>query len=132
MRRIQSNIKIDGEEFDDKAMLFLCALTNSVGGFEKLAPDASINDGLFTVMILKECSIPDFVRLVSLALRGEHLNDPHVVYRKAKHVEVSSSEKVQLNLDGEYGGDVPATFTNLKQHIEIFVPINEIREIDRV
>ena len=125
-------IQIDDEEFDGNAMMFLCALTNSVGGFEKLAPDASINDGLFTVIILKECSIADFIRLVSLALRGEHLKDERVVYRKASHVVVQSDDTVHLNLDGEFGGDAPATFHNLKQHIEVFVPINDIREIDRV
>lgn len=125
------NIKIDGEEFEGNAMMFLCALTNSVGGFEKLAPDASINDGLFTVLILKECSIADFIRLASLALRGEHLNDPNVIYRKASKVEVTTHDTVHLNLDGEYGGDAPATFRNLKRHIEVFIPINNIREIDR-
>src|SRR5690606_30006478 len=48
-----SNVRIeyDGQVFDDKAMLFLIGLTNSVGGFEKLAPDASINDGKFTLLI---------------------------------------------------------------------------------
>lgn len=122
------NIKMDGEEFDGNAMMFLCGLTNSVGGFEKIAPDASINDGSFTVMILKECNIADFVRIASLALRGEHLSDERVIYRKASRVEVTSEEEVHLNLDGEYGGDVPATFQNLKRHIEIFVPLNEISE----
>ncbi len=125
-------IEIDDEVFDGNAMMFLCGLTNSVGGFEKIAPDASINDGLFTVMILKECSIPDFIKIASLALRGEHLNDPHVIYRKASRVTVSSDEGVHLNLDGEYGGDAPAVFQNLKRHIEIFVPIEEIREEDHV
>ncbi|WP_042478786.1 diacylglycerol kinase [Bacillus ndiopicus] len=125
-------IEIDDEVFDGNAMMFLCGLTNSVGGFEKIAPDASINDGLFTVMVLKECSITDFIKIASLALRGEHLNDERVIYRKANKVTVTSDEEVHLNLDGEYGGDAPATFQNLKRHIEIFVPIEEIREEDRV
>lgn len=126
------NIKIDDEEFDGNAMMFLCALTNSVGGFEKLAPDASINDGLFTVLILKECSIADFIKLASMALRGEHLTSDLIVYRKANRVEVSTDNTVHLNLDGEYGGDAPVTFKNLKRHIDVIVPINDIREIDRV
>ncbi|MEC1179758.1 diacylglycerol kinase [Metasolibacillus meyeri] len=125
-------IEIDDEVFDGNAMMFLCGLTNSVGGFEKIAPDASINDGLFTVMVLKECSITDFIKIASLALRGEHLNDPHLIYRKASKVTVTSDDEVHLNLDGEYGGDAPATFQNLKQHIEVFVPMEEIREEDRV
>lgn len=125
-------LEIDDEVFDGNAMMFLCALTNSVGGFEKLAPDASINDGKFTVIVLKECSLADFVRLATLAIRGEHLNDPLVIYRKASRVTLTSEQDVHLNLDGEYGGDAPAIFQNLKRHIEIFVPIDEIRELDRV
>nr|WP_106781398.1 diacylglycerol kinase [Lysinibacillus timonensis] len=125
-------IEYDDEVFEGEAMMFLCALTNSVGGFEKLAPDASINDGYFTLMILKKCNIADFIRLASLALRGEHLNDPNVIYEKASKVTVTSDEIVHLNLDGEYGGDAPATFKNLKRHIEVFVPIDDIREMDRV
>lgn len=126
------HIDIDGEVFDGNAMMFLCGLTNSVGGFEKLAPDASINDGLFTVIVLKECNIADFIKLATLALRGEHLSDERVIYKKANRVVVKSDEEVHLNLDGEYGGDAPAIFQNLKQHIEVFVPIDEIREEDRI
>ncbi|MEK4427189.1 diacylglycerol kinase [Solibacillus sp. FSL K6-1523] len=125
-------IEMDDEVYDGNVMMFLCGLTNSVGGFEKIAPDASINDGLFTVMILKECNIADFIRIASLALRGEHLNDERVIYRKASRVKVTSEEEVHLNLDGEYGGDAPAVFQNLKRHIEVFVPIDEIREEDKI
>ena len=126
------HIDIDGEVFDGNAMMFLCGLTNSVGGFEKLAPDASINDGLFTVIVLKECNIADFIKLATLALRGEHLSDERVIYKKANRVVVKSDDEVHLNLDGEYGGDAPAIFQNLKQHIEVFVPIDDIREEDRI
>ncbi|SOB99010.1 diacylglycerol kinase (ATP) [Ureibacillus xyleni] len=128
-------IEYDDEVFEGEAMMFLCGLTNSVGGFEKIAPDASINDGLFTMMILKKCNIADFIRIASLALRGEHLNDPNLIYKKSSVVKVSPmdvDETIHINLDGEYGGDAPVKFTNLKRHIEVFVPINDIREQDRV
>jgi diacylglycerol kinase (ATP) len=124
-------IEYDDEVFEDEAMMFLVGLTNSVGGFEKLSPNSSINDGKFTLLILKKCNIADFIRLASLAIRGEHLNDPHVISKKAKHIRVTSEDKVLLNLDGEYGGTIPATFVNLYRHIEVFVPIDEIRDEDR-
>lgn len=125
-------IEYDGQVFDDEAMMFLIGLTNSVGGFEKLAPDSRINDGYFSVFILKKCNIAEFIRLVTLAVRGEHLKDPHLIHVKAKEVKVYSDEdsEIQLNLDGEYGGDSPAVFKNLKRHIELFVPINDIRPED--
>lgn len=122
--------EIDGEVFEGETMAFLCALTNSVGGFEKIAPDSSINDGNFTMMILKKCSLADFIKVLTHALRGEHLNDPNVIYRKASEVKVTSDEEVLINLDGELGGKAPATFKNLKRHIEVFVPIDDIREQD--
>lgn len=131
IKATKMRIEYDGEVFDDEAMMVLIALTNSVGGFEKLAPDASLNDGLFSIFILKKCNIADFVKLVTLASRGEHLKDPHIIYAKASEIKITSDDKVQLNLDGEYGGDAPADFINLKRHIELFVPINDIREIDR-
>lgn len=125
-------IEYDGEVFDGDAMMFLCGLTNSVGGFEKLAPDASINDGYFTLIVLKKVSLPEFIQLAAMALRGEHLNDDRVIYKKASVVKVTTENEVHLNLDGEYGGDAPATFENLKRHIEIFVPLADIREEDRI
>lgn len=125
-----SHVKIeyDGEVFDDEAMMFLIGLTNSVGGFEKLAPDSSLNDGKFTLLILKKCNIAEFIRIVSLALRGEHLEDPLVISSKAEKIIVSSSEKVLLNLDGEYGGLLPATFQNLCRHVEIYAPLELVKE----
>lgn len=131
IKATKMRIEYDGEVFDDEAMMVLIALTNSVGGFEKLSPDASLNDGFFSVFILKKCNVADFVKIVSLASRGEHMKDPHLIYAKAKEIKITSDEKVQLNLDGEYGGNVPADFKNLKRHIELFVPIDDIREIDR-
>lgn len=55
-----------------------------------------------------------------------------MIYTKAKEVKVYSEDKIQLNLDGEYGGDAPAVFKNLKRHIELFVPIEDIRAEDRI
>ncbi len=34
--------------------------------------------------------------------------------------------RMMINLDGEYGGDAPMTFENLKQHIEIYANLDEI------
>lgn len=125
------SIEYDGKLFEGEAMLFLVGLTNSVGGFEKLAPHSSINDGLFSLLILTKTNLADFIRVASLALKGEHINDPRVIYTKANRIKVRSEDKVQLNLDGEYGGLLPAEFVNLYRHLEVFVPLDKIRDEDR-
>lgn len=124
-------IEYDGKLFEGEAMLFLVGLTNSIGGFEKIAPDSSINDGLFSLLILKKINLADFIRIATLALRGEHVNDPSVIYAQANRIKVHSKEKVQLNLDGEFGGLLPAEFENLYRHLEVFVPFNDIRPLDK-
>ncbi|KIL47027.1 diacylglycerol kinase [Jeotgalibacillus campisalis] len=125
-------IEYDGKVFEGEVMIFLVGLTNSVGGFEKLAPDSSINDGLFTLLFLKKTNLAETIRIISLALRGEHLNDPHLVYVKANHIKVTAKEKVQLNLDGEFGGLLPAEFQNLYRHLTVFAPLDKLRKEDLV
>lgn len=121
IRSTEVEIEYDGKHFEGEIMLFLVSLTNSVGGFEKLAPDSSLNDGMFDLFILKKTNLADFIKIATLALRGEHINDPHVIYTKANRVKVHTKEKMQLNLDGEYGGLLPGEFENLYRHIEVFV-----------
>lgn len=130
IKAAEVSIEYDGKLFEGDVMLFLVGLTNSVGGFEKLAPDASINDGMFTLLILKKTNLADFIRIASLAIRGEHTNDPNVIYTKANRIKVHSKEPMQLNLDGEYGGMLPAEFVNLYRHLEVFVPLDKIRPED--
>jgi diacylglycerol kinase (ATP) len=125
------SIEYDGKLFEGEAMLFLIGLTNSVGGFEKLAPDASINDGLFSLLILKKTNLAEFIRIATLAVRGEHVKDPNVIYTQANRIKIHAKEKVQLNVDGELGGVLPAEFENLYRHLDVFVPVDKIRPEDK-
>ncbi|MFA9558398.1 diacylglycerol kinase [Evansella sp. AB-rgal1] len=120
-------IEYDGKWFEGEIMLFLVSNTNSVGGFEKLAPNAYLNDGLFDLLILKKTNLADVVRVVSNALRGEHIHDERVVYVQASRIKVHSKNNLQLNLDGEYGGELPGEFVNLHNHIQILVPDKNLR-----
>lgn len=119
------SISYDGKTFNGEAMLVLVANTNSVGGFEKLAPDATINDGLFNLVILEKTSVPEFIRLASDALRGDHLAHPKIIYTQAKEIHISTpNEEVHINIDGEDGGILPGLFLNLYRHIDMFVPVS--------
>ncbi|WP_211297055.1 diacylglycerol kinase [Paenibacillus castaneae] len=107
-------------QFHDEFMMFLICNSNSVGGFERLAPDSKLDDGLLDVLLIRKCNLPEFIKLVSLALRGEHLNDPHVIHFRTNELKVTTPDYVQINLDGEYGGVLPCTFSVLPLHLNIF------------
>jgi diacylglycerol kinase (ATP) len=119
-------IEYDGKFYEGEIMLFLVCNTNSVGGFEKLAPTASFNDGMFDLIIVKKTNLADIVRISTLALKGEHLNDSNIIYTKANRIKINTSEKMQLNLDGEFGGLMPGEFMNFYQHLDVFVAKDRI------
>jgi diacylglycerol kinase (ATP) len=121
LKPIELYIKSPEMDLHENVMLFLIANSNSVGGFERLAPDASLNDGLFDVFILKKCNLGEFIRVVTAALRGEHINDPNVIYYQTNSIQVTSPDYVQVNLDGEFGGTLPCVFSVLPSHINIIV-----------
>ncbi|MDQ0159736.1 diacylglycerol kinase (ATP) [Alkalibacillus salilacus] len=122
IRPTHMKIEYDGEVFEGDIMLFLIANTNSIGGFEKLAPDAEMDDGYFDLLIMKSTNIAEFVMIANKALRGNHIHDDHIIFKRAQHITVEAKDDVQLNLDGEYGGQLPGTFENLYRHIEFFLP----------
>ncbi|WP_280770336.1 diacylglycerol kinase [Salipaludibacillus daqingensis] len=127
--RIKPNrvtIEYDGKWFEGEIMLFLVSNTNSVGGFEKLAPNAYLNDGLFDLIILKKTNLADVVRLTGAAMRGEHIHDERIIYVQASRIKIHAENEVQLNLDGEYGGNLPGEFINLHNHIELIVPDKQL------
>ncbi|RIX60645.1 diacylglycerol kinase [Paenibacillus nanensis] len=107
-------------EFHGEYMMFLICNSNSVGGFERLAPESKLDDGLLDVLLIRKMNLAEFIRLVTLALRGEHLNDPHVTHFRTNSLKVTTPDYVQLNLDGEYGGVLPCNFSVLPSHLRIF------------
>lgn len=121
MRSINLRIEHDDELFEGEVMIFLLGLTNSIGGFEKLVPNAKLNDGYFSLLILEHVNLAEFGHILSLATRGEHLKHPKVHYYKAEDVRITAYDEVQLNLDGEFGGVLPAHFKNLKEFLKIRV-----------
>ena len=128
IKPIKMHLEYDGGTYDGKASMFFLALTNSVGGFEQIVPDASLDDGKFTLIVVKTSNLIEILQLITMVLNGgKHVNDPRILYVKtSKLVAKPVDEKMMINVDGEYGGDAPMTFRNHKQHLEIFANTDEI------
>lgn len=128
IKPIRMHLEYDGGTYDGKASMFFLALTNSVGGFEQIVPDASLDDGKFTLIVVKTSNLIEILQLITMVLNGgKHVNDPRILYVKtSKLVAKPVDEKMMINVDGEYGGDAPMTFKNHRQHLEIFANTDEI------
>lgn len=128
MKPIEMHLEYDDGVYNGKASMFFLALTNSVGGFEQLVPDASLDDGKFTLIVVKTSNLMEILQLFTKILNGgKHIDDPRILYVKtSKVIAKPVHDKMMINIDGEYGGDAPMTFRNLKQHIEIFANVKDI------
>lgn len=81
------------------------------------------------MIIVKKSSLIDMMSLMAKALQGKHIGDPGIIYAKATDVEVTplnKDDRIMINLDGEYGGDAPMKFHDLKQHLEVIANLDEI------
>lgn len=111
-------IKANGETYNEEVLVFLVANTNVVGSHEKMAPLASYNDGFFDVLILRKANIAELTKVLTSFPKGDHIYDPNVLHFRTDKLEILTDEYIQINLDGELGGNSPCRFSMLKKHIE--------------
>ncbi len=132
IKPIKMHLKYDDGDYDGDASMFFLGLTNSVGGFEQIVPDAKLDDGKFSLIIIKTANVFEIMHLVALMINGgKHINDRRVLYTKTAKLEVNlpdPDKRLMINLDGEYGGDAPMTFENLHNHIEFYADLDAIPE----
>lgn len=116
-------INIESEEYlkDEEILLFLISNSSSIGGFKKLAPKADVLDGLLDVIIIKKSGVQDLANIFLNIFSGEHINHPNVIYFKSKSITLSTKEDIPIDIDGEYGGKLPATFEIVPKAFRIIV-----------
>lgn len=117
-------VRFESEEYtkEEDILLFLISNSASIGGFKKLAPDANVSDGYLDVVIIKKSEVQDLAQIFINIFRGEHVNHPNVSYFKSKRIKVETDEDVAIDIDGEYGGKLPAVFEVVPGGFDIFVP----------
>lgn len=116
------NIKFESEEYNEEGeiLLFIVSNSSSIGGFKKLAPEADVHDGLLDVVIIKDSDVPELANIFLNVLTGEHINHPNVRYFKTKRLNVTTNQDVPIDIDGEYGGKLPAIFQAIPNGMKIF------------
>ncbi|CAM3903524.1 diacylglycerol/lipid kinase family protein [Mesobacillus thioparans] len=122
---IEISVEHEGGKWEGETYLLLTALTNSVGGFEALAPEADVNDGEFHTFIIKKLSIPKIATLIPSLLKGELEESKEVEYIRSSYLNVTSDKAHVVNIDGEEGEPLPFSGKVLPGHLDIFVPSNQ-------
>ncbi len=117
-------LSFESDEYTEvtDTLLFLISNSSSIGGFKKLAPHADVLDGMLDVLIIKKSNVSDLANIFFNVLKGDHINHSNVKYFKTKKLIVKSDkEEIVIDVDGEYGGKLPATFSVMSKGFTIFI-----------
>ncbi|MBL1225254.1 diacylglycerol kinase family lipid kinase [Enterococcus sp. BWR-S5] len=115
---------LDGKEQFIHSSTLIVGLTNSIGGFEQLLPNAEINDGLCHLVYLKDGSKLETLQAVPELLQGVDGEGNHLSYQTFKEgtIELVSEEKLQVNVDGDPGDELPIKIRILSGHLDVYCP----------
>jgi diacylglycerol kinase family enzyme len=87
-----------------------------------MAPDASLDDGLFDVVLVGDGSRWQFLRQLPTVFRGEHVNSPQVQVLRARTVEITADRPFTMYADGDPIAELPVTVSVLPGAVQVMVP----------
>ncbi len=107
-------LRVD-DAFDEVIQTATIAICNGqfFGGGMHIAPEASPDDGLFDIIVLRDAGRLEILSKLHLVYSGKHLNDKRVMFLRGRKIiatPLSNTQAVLLDVDGEAPGQLPATF----------------------
>ncbi len=116
MHRIPVVVKTEEEEIRTEAAMVLVFNGRSAGRF-KLAPEASVEDGLLDVLILDyQRRAMTYMSMMHYLLEGK---DSNVRYLRSAKVELHCELQEQTDIDGQPGPSFPLHIECLKGELRV-------------
>lgn len=105
-----------------QSSLILVGLTNSIGGFEQILPEAKVDDGKLHMIYLKDDSMLDTIKTLPELIKGVEETNNSVGYIVFENGEILVEDDVVLttNIDGDEGDELPITLKVLPSHINVY------------
>ncbi len=93
----------DGERIDSTGTTFMVTVANGsrFGGDFIVAPQASVTDAKFDLVIVKSLSVIKRLLHLPKMKKGRHVTLPFVYHRNASLISINSTQPLAAHLDGE-------------------------------
>lgn len=117
-------IAVLADEHEASGPAFFVAIANAhrYGGGMKVAPRASLDDGLLDVCRVGRMSKWKLLACVPTIFFGAHLRVKQVEYFQAPAVRVETIEPLEVYADGEYACSTPVDLSLLPRSLRVIVP----------
>ena len=116
------------DEVMEEEIYFMVVMNGeSAGGFRKLSPQSSINDGKLDVIAFRKMPIVELGPLLFEVVKGSHPNNKNVVYFQTDKLKIESPVDISTDIDGEHGEKLPLEFSVLHNRLQIFVSEDSVR-----
>ncbi len=120
-------VELDGHPEQHLTVANFCiANARYFGGGMKIAPDAKLTDGKFDVVSIGDLGATKILTNAPRLYTGSHLgidNVGHALARKIIARPASGQERIELDVDGELPGFLPATFQMLPKALRVRCPV---------
>ncbi|MDO4546152.1 MAG: lipid kinase, partial [Bacillota bacterium] len=110
------------EQVYEEEIYFMVVMNGeSAGGFRKLSPQSSMNDGKLDVIAFRKMPIVELAPLLFEVVNGRHPNNRNVLYFQTNELKIESPVDISTDIDGEHGETLPLNFSVLHERLEVFV-----------
>jgi sphingosine kinase len=120
-RRRAARLIIDGAESDNDFVFVLACNTQYTGKGMRMAPHADLTDGLIDLVIVREATRRQMLRLLPKVFDGGHVHSPLVEYVQAKEFSLIPEVDETVNVDGELLERSPVHIKMMPQALQVLV-----------
>ena len=120
-RAEETDLLVDGEPESSPVYWLLLGNTRNYAGVLNFTHMAKADDGLLDVCLLQHGGPPRLAWLALWALLRRHQNRAEVVYKKVRSLDIQTPG-LPVQIDGEYLGETPMTFSVVPGALHVIVP----------
>lgn len=113
---------VDGEPRTVEALLISVANNTSFGGGMKIAPEASMQDGMLDLFVVTPLSRTRFLAIFPRVFKGTHVGNPAVRLERVRSVRLATEGDLAGYADGERVGLLPAEVRVRPGALRMLVP----------
>lgn len=123
-------VRVESEEYSgvDKIYFMLVMNGKSAGGFKRVAPKASLKDGLLDVLIFREMPLVELPGLFFDVMQGQHSENKNVISFRTNSLRIDTDENIGTDIDGEKGCRFPLNITCVPKMLKINTPNENTEE----